>query len=137
MPFKPKPCRICGMPGHTAMTCFARKRNPNLSRRRMKTLGKVGKKWIRTRAEWFKQNPAEYYICYICGDRLTPRETTLDHIKSRSRHPELRFELSNLAPCCYRCNQEKGSRELEEVVGNDRADLLEMSLAEKEVEEEI
>jgi 5-methylcytosine-specific restriction endonuclease McrA len=42
-----------------------------------------------------------------------PKETTLDHIKSRSRHPELRLELSNLAPCCWRCNKEKGSKELE------------------------
>jgi len=41
---------------------------------------------------------------------------TLDHIKSRSRHPELRYDLDNLTPACYRCNSEKGSRDLEEFI---------------------
>lgn len=71
-----------------------------------------------TRAAWFHSHAPDrdgFYTCYICGDKLLPRETTLDHVKSRSRHPELRFEPSNLQPCCWRCNTAKGSRDLDEL----------------------
>jgi 5-methylcytosine-specific restriction endonuclease McrA len=83
----------------------------------MKRIGKQGQKWIRFRTEWFKNNPQDRYQCYICGDMLLPNETQLDHIASRARHPELRFIESNLAPVCHRCNRLKGSRDLEEVLG--------------------
>lgn len=76
-------------------------------------MGKVTKRWIEVRKEWFKENPPDengYYFCYLCNKRMTRAETTLDHKKSRSRHPELRFVKSNLAPCCWDCNSEKGSK---------------------------
>lgn len=109
-----KVCKNCGMNGHSATFCWAHPKTP-LKRRTLRRLGKYGKKWLKARADWFKENPSEFYTCYLCGDRLTPKETTLDHIKSRSRHPELRYEFSNLAPCCWRCNRLKGSRDLEEL----------------------
>lgn len=74
-------------------------------------------KWTKTRQDWFRFNWANEYYCYICGKRMTPEETTLDHIKSRSRHPELRYDLTNLAPCCWACNTKKGSKDLEEMRG--------------------
>lgn len=77
----------------------------------MKQMGKVGKKWLATRRQWFKLNPKTYYECNYCGRWLEPNETTLDHVKSRSRHPELRFNLDNLVPACYSCNYKKGSRD--------------------------
>lgn len=40
---------------------------------------------------------------------MTPKETTLDHVLPRGSHPELRYELSNLKPCCWDCNYKKGS----------------------------
>lgn len=81
----------------------------------MRKMGKVGKKWLETRDRWFEAgNKAPYYKCYICGKLLTRSQLTLDHIKSRSRHPELRYVLKNLAPCCWDCNTAKGSLDIEE-----------------------
>lgn len=45
---------------------------------------------------------------------MTKSEMTLDHKLSRGRHPELRYELSNLAPCCPFHNGDKGSLDLEQ-----------------------
>lgn len=77
-------------------------------------IGKHGKLWLKTRAKWFKMFPSEYYNCYLCKRSLLKYQVTLDHIQSRSRHPELRYEMSNLAPCCMKCNKAKGSMDLEE-----------------------
>lgn len=38
----------------------------------------------------------------------------LDHVLSRSRHPELTFDEQNLKPSCHDCNYAKGSLSLEE-----------------------
>lgn len=110
-----KPCRYCKQPGHSAFICRARPKNRIIPSKTMKKIGKQGQKWLRVRAEWFRDNPAPFYICYLCGERLTPKETTLDHIKSRGRYPELRYDPSNLAPACWRCNKEKGSRDVDEL----------------------
>lgn len=115
-------CKFCGMNGHTRMTCYARPKNKSLKRKTMRRIGKQGQKWLMTRAAWFHSHAPDrdgFYTCYICGDKLLPRETTLDHVKSRSRHPELRFEHSNLQPCCWRCNTAKGSRDLDELEGGE------------------
>jgi len=81
----------------------------------MKKTGKVGKQWMQTRREWIRQNKDTEYKCYLCGRRLDETTLTLDHVKSRSRHPELRYELSNLRPCCAQCNENKGSRDITEL----------------------
>jgi len=84
--------------------------------RKIKQVGGITKKWLATRRQWFKENmPNEqgFYICYLCNKWLDHKETTLDHIKNRSSHPELRYEMSNLAPCCSTCNTFKGSQSLE------------------------
>lgn len=111
--FKVRSCRYCGLSTHTTMGCFARPRNRTLSRKTIRRIGKYGRKWLKTRAEWIKQNPGPWN-CYICGELLTLETLTLDHKKSRSRHPELRYDHANLAPCCWRDNQEKGSKDYEE-----------------------
>lgn len=77
----------------------------------MKSMGKQGQKWLRTRAQWIKENP-EPYFCYYCKEQLMLNELELDH--SRSRRPDLRFEMTNLVPSCHRCNTAKGSRSADE-----------------------
>lgn len=47
--------------------------------------------------------------CCYCG---SPGATTLDHLLPRYRGGI--SEPNNLAPCCSRCNQEKGSSLLED-----------------------
>lgn len=122
-----KPCRFCGGLGHWPYQCF---QNPK--RKALKTSGKTNKQWLVTRRTYFKRNPPimmpfPHYECYICGKWLIPPKSsgyyspeiaeqlgeypTLDHVLSRSRHPELRFGQDNLKPCCWQCNTEKGSKD--------------------------
>lgn len=109
-----KPCRFCDKRSHFPYQCY---KNPK-RKKYIKKQGKVANQWAITRKEWFRKNPPEqspypHYVCYLPGhgEWLLPNETTLDHVKSRSRHPELRFVLANLKPCCWQGNQEKGSKD--------------------------
>lgn len=80
-------------------------------------MGRITKKWLEFRSEWLKTHPPDEfgnYICYICGDDVWYTEVTLDHIISRSRAPELRFVESNIGPAHAKCNEAKGSLNLEE-----------------------
>lgn len=120
----PRPCKWCDSIEHTQFYCPRKRRKPIAVRKRPKQIGKYGKQWIITRETWFRKNPPEYmdayYKCYLnisdkCPGYMPPERTTLDHIKSRSRHPELRYTMSNLAPSCYPCNRMKGSKDLEDL----------------------
>lgn len=69
--------------------------------------------WKKTRGEWISQNPANhegYYVCYLCRKWIPRGEITVDHIIPRSRASHLRYDFSNLAPACWECNNEKGSK---------------------------
>lgn len=79
----------------------------------MRQIGKEGLKWQKTRREWVKANPPNfqgYYTCYLCSKWVPAKEMELDHVLSRSGHPELRHEFSNLMPSCHPCNTKKGSK---------------------------
>lgn len=115
-----KPCKNCGSEKHTSTFCYQALRKPILVKKRIARIGKVTKQWIETKHEWFKANPAETYNCYLrispqCLRVLDKDQVTLDHVKSRTRHPELRFELSNLKPACRYCNELKASKDVEEL----------------------
>lgn len=80
-------------------------------------LGKKSKEWLKFRRRWMKNHPPNhegYYTCYICGKWVKPLDMELDHVLSRSRHPELTFDEQNLKPSCHDCNYAKGSLSLEE-----------------------
>lgn len=71
------------------------------------------KLWKKCREDWVKLNPPNhegYYVCYLCHKWVHETELTLDHIIPRSRAPHLRYVHENLAPCCWECNTEKGSK---------------------------
>ena len=76
----------------------------------MKRIGPITKKWIATRQQWIKDNPGPY-MCFYCGVNLEVDEMELDHKKSRSRHPEMRYTMDNLVPSCHSCNSKKGSKD--------------------------
>lgn len=126
-PSQPRPCKICGIVGHSATFCFDRPRKPLKQTKKsilkrgkpINRLGKHGKKWLAFRAQWFIDNPAPFYICYYCNDHLNRRETTLDHKIPRSRRPDLRYELDNIVPCCWRCNTLKGSKDDQQFMDDD------------------
>lgn len=113
---KVKRCTFCDGLGHYSFTCSRKPRKSLGTKKTMRKAGKYYKKWTEVRDKWLEKNKAEYYVCYIpgCSKIMTRSQLTLDHIKSRSRYPELRYVLKNLAPCCARHNQDKGSLSLEE-----------------------
>lgn len=114
-------CKNCGKSFHRYNSfqtiCGLCVYNKNTKPRKpLKKIGPITKKWIEARNTWIQNNPADIYTCYICRNiTITLDELTLDHVKSRSRYPELRFEQSNLKPCCRKCNEIKGSRDLSEM----------------------
>lgn len=117
-PKQPKPCKFCQSTAHVSWQCRNKPDRTTQVKTKVQSMnqrGPVFTKWMATRRKWFKANKADHYVCYLCGKWMQKNETTLDHIKSRSRHPELRFELDNLAPSCLGCNALKGSLSLEEM----------------------
>ena len=109
-----KKCKWCGSLGHTQFYCKQKRYDYRKRNTPVNKFGKYAKQWVQTREQWFKLNPPDAigaYWCYLCGRHLYPNQVTLDHIKSRSRHPELRFVLSNLAPLLG-CNTDKGTKDL-------------------------
>lgn len=110
MPMPSKPCKWCNSPKHWPYQCRL-----NEKARKQIQKGKHAKLWSNFRRQWFKDNwPNEqgFYECYLCGKWLRDYETTLDHVIPRSRAPHLRYESTNLRPCCSTCNVEKGSKVL-------------------------
>lgn len=110
MPMPSKACKWCGSKNHWPYQCRL-----NEKAKKQITKGKHAKKWEQVKQEWYKNNfpnTKGYYECYICGKWIDRSETTLDHIKPRSSYPHLRYEMDNIAACCYRCNSNKGSKSL-------------------------
>lgn len=110
-----KHCILCDTIGHTKFYCPDRSTLLK-NRTRTKNMTKWGKytsKWNHTKKRWRKLNPPNhegYYECYICKVWVLSSDIEVDHIVPRSRAPELRYEMSNLAPCCHSCNFKKGSK---------------------------
>lgn len=110
-----KPCQWCESKDHLSWQCLKNPKREKQMRRKIKR-GKQNIKWMVVRNRWFKQNPPNhegYYQCYICDRMIPAPEITLDHVKPRSGSPDLRYNMSNIKPCCSSCNTSKGSRSLE------------------------
>lgn len=108
---KPKNCKHCGGENHPSFRCF---HNPKAWKKIGQ--GKTSIKWLQTRRQWFREHKADSYNCFYCGRFLLRNEVELDHYESRSRRPDLRFELSNLVPACHKHNTDKGSRSGDEYI---------------------
>lgn len=121
-----KPCKHCGLMGHFSYACY---QNPKRTLKQLKRspinkVGKNTKQWLITRTTWIKKNPppieGKYWMCYLrihpwCPIRIDVAHLTLDHVVSRSRDPSKRFSQDNLKPACLYCNNEKGSKSLDQV----------------------
>lgn len=115
---KPSNCKYCGSDKHTSLMCF------NKPRRRMKPISeKTALREQQTKRHWFELNPPNekgVWFCYLrihpfCPYKLTRSTIRLEHVKSRARHPELKFDVTNLKPACDWCNRLKGSRDIDEL----------------------
>ncbi len=70
----------------------------------------MGKEFYRT-DEWYKlrYKAIKLYgrVCACCGSEVKPFH--VDHIKPRSKHPDLELELGNLQVLCEPCNLGKSN----------------------------
>ena len=118
---KDKPlCKICKSAWHYQTFCPSKPKKPvratqkPLKRTPIKKMGKHATKWQTTRRQWLKANKAEWYECYLCKTMVSHRAMQLDHVESRARRPDLRYEPSNLKPVHSWCNKNKGSLSVDE-----------------------
>lgn len=111
-----KICKYCSSDKHASWMCFDKPRK-TLQSKSINKYGKEAVKWMQTRNEWLQQNPPQSppwtalagWTCHYCKKFITIEELTLDHKYARSGAPHLRYEQSNLVPCCYADNKRKGS----------------------------
>jgi len=67
--------------------------------------------WKSLRIKFLKANTN---ICRICGIQIEKSiDLTVDHIKPRSKYPELALSYDNLMVLCRRCNSSKGDKKIE------------------------
>lgn len=52
------------------------------------------------------------FVCHLCGGQIEQHELTVDHVKPRSKYPELALTLNNLKLAHRTCNSAKGARTL-------------------------
>lgn len=99
--------------------CFKKPRRP-ISHEAPSTRSKR----TQTTREWYKDNPPDergLYYCYLniavdCKVRLTRSQVRLEHVKSKARHPELKYDKNNIKPACDPCNGLKASKDIEDLV---------------------
>ncbi len=137
--FPKKKCKFCHdpHPNHFPYQCpvnpkVALKRKVGMKRTPLKKVGKQTKQWFVTRATWIRKNPPDehgYWYCYLqihpwCPKKLTIDKDkvgydvgilTLDHVVARTRDGSKKFSQNNLRPACIYCNNEKGSKSLDQV----------------------
>ncbi len=78
---------------------------------------------LKTSREWFEANPPNtegLYICYLgisplCPGKMTRGQTTLEHVHSKVRRPDLIFNILNIKPSCSFCNFCKQSKDIREL----------------------
>lgn len=113
-------CKICGSDQHWQTFCPRRKR-PRIK----PESDKARTKRMITNRIWRKNNPPDadgYYTCYLqissmCTKRMTPRSVTREHVQPKVKAPHLKYNPDNLRPACSWCNKLKGSKTLEQLIG--------------------
>lgn len=85
---------------------WARKHADKLLERMQATYGNnfyASREWLEVRFRTL----AAFRACCLCGSKEKPLH--VDHIKPRSKHPELELDETNLQVLCWRCNIGKGN----------------------------
>lgn len=111
-------CNDCFYKKHSA-----RRRMPQKRIRKESQKSYISRK--ETEAAWLLANPPDIngeWICYLnisprCPMRLTAETLVHEHVKSKIRHPELKYDITNIMAACEFCNAIKGSLDLEDLVG--------------------
>lgn len=111
-------CKYCGGTDHTSLMCLHKPRRPIAN----ESAATKSKRTAVSRL-WYELNPPDakgLWYCYLrispeCPVVLTRSTITLEHVKSKVRHPELKYEVTNLKAACSPCNKLKGSLDIEEL----------------------
>ncbi len=121
-----KPCKHCGSEQHTAFNCPHKPKKTLQARtalkpkRRLKKMGRIGKALADQRELFLRENDPPYncIYCLVIGIDipLLPEEFDVEHGKSKTRHPGLRFSKGNLYVACKAHNQDKGSKDIDEYI---------------------
>lgn len=82
-------------------------------------------KRLKLRDEWFELNPPDkegYWYCYLrispnCPYRLDKKTVQQEHVLSKTRRPDLKYDVTNLRPACDPCNKLKGSLNYDDELG--------------------
>lgn len=79
----------------------------------MRKVGKVAKRYPKLRRDFLKVNPGPHF-CYYClavgvEQELPENEIFVEHYYSKARHPDLRFDITQLVKSCGEHNKLKGS----------------------------
>ena len=93
-------------------TIFKRLKDTELEKKIKSDRFYSSSEWIHIRDEYLKKQPKEsgYYQCSYCKEYILNDDVTVDHVKPRSKYPELGLDIKNLAIACRPCNSTKGNR---------------------------
>lgn len=89
-----------------------KKSNPKKKKKRVHREKRFSKnRWQEVRYEFLKTMKVRGLKreCACCGNRHC--EMHVDHIKPKSKYPELMYDLNNLQLLCAECNLGKGNRD--------------------------
>lgn len=127
MPGPSKPCKYCKSLSHWPFQCYQRPKAKALQKPRKAIKHESYKtKGLRfkLRAEWYELNPPDAHgewTCYLQISPLCPikvNEQTLnrEHVRSKARAPELKYDVTNIRPACSFCNERKRSLDIVDLV---------------------
>ena len=85
---------------------------------RMRVIVKVSPSRKLHTGKWQKLKQRTYGVygrmCYCCWkDESDGVQLTIDHILPISKHPKLKYDISNLQVLCFQCNQNKDNFEID------------------------
>ncbi len=111
-------CQLCNSPlknrkAKKCFPCYLKTRElPITSFKKGEKVGDkhprwTGGKWLYVRRECLKR---DNYTCSVCGLKEEGL-MDIDHIKPKSKYPELALELSNLQTICPNCHKRKSNKE--------------------------
>lgn len=111
-------CKYCKKRSYNEY-CFRHKPRKPINKESTKTK----QKRIDVSKEWYDQNPPDefgYWDCYLkispsCYLRVNQKTINLEHVKSKVRRPDLKYDVKNLKAACSPCNKMKSSKNLEDI----------------------
>jgi 5-methylcytosine-specific restriction endonuclease McrA len=80
--------------------------------RRIRFITRVDRLFYKLTRE--KKLEEQGYRCYYCGEQLSRRDATLDHVTPLASTNHHYHQDSNTVACCEKCNKEKGRKTVDE-----------------------